>query len=512
MLKIAYFAGIEGDLIPLSRALNRIYQEKGEIVEVDAKTSRDLQNTPTYEAFCKYARESDLAIFRLMGGKDSCPGFDALVKQLKNKVKVHIQTGSPEELSIIREFSTVNSEERNLISKYIRYGGEKNFLNLLLFLVNHLKGKSSIFKEPQLLPWEGIYHPDFEDIPSLNEYMAKKYVSQRPTVLQGIITTNTLKKWEDTLQGLNPVDVSISVAMPEFDGVLITVPVAAKKYEVDSITGIKIAKYEPIPERLNKFVRLVLNWAKLKHIPNKRKKVAIIFHNYPPRNDRIGTAFGLDSPVSVWNILRDLKEAKYKLNYLPRDGQSLIKDIIDQVTNDRRWASSEELAKRTVDKVSIEQYIKWFEELPLEVQNKMIKAWGKPPGKLFNYKDELLIPGIINGNIFIGLQPPRGFLEDPAAIYYSPDHPIPHHYYAYYHWIRDVFKTNVIMHIGKHGSLEWLPGKSVGLSESCFPDIAISDLPNIYPYIINNPGEGTQTKRRSYCCIIDHLIPVMHNA
>ncbi|RLE14044.1 cobalamin biosynthesis protein CobN [Candidatus Aerophobetes bacterium] len=612
MLKIAYFAGIENDLIPLSRALNRIYREKGKIVEVDAKTSSDLQNTLTYEAFCKYAGESDLAIFRLMGGKDSCPGFDALVKQLKNKVKVHIQTDSPEELSIIREFSTVNSEERNLISKYIRYGGEKNFLNLLLFLVNHFKGKSFIFKEPQLLPWEGIYHPDFENIPSLNEYLAKKYVSQRPTVglwfyrshwvngntrtidalireiekqganvipvflqtlkdvnlgnkgaievaesyfirngkpiidvlvnlimfslsmftqsrkalkksksileklgvpvLQGITTTNTLKKWEGTLQGLNPVDVSISVAMPEFDGVLITVPVATKKYEVDSITGIKIAKYEPIPERINKFVRLVLNWAKLRHIPNREKKVAIIFHNYPPRNDRIGTAFGLDSPASVWNILRELKKAKYKLNYLPRDGQSLIKDIINQVTNDRRWASSEELAKRAVDKVSIKQYIKWFEELPLEVQDKMIKAWGKPPGKLFSYKNKLLIPGIINGNIFIGLQPPRGFLEDPAAIYHSPDHPIPHHYYAYYRWIRDVFKANVIMHIGKHGSLEWLPGKSVGLSESCFPDIAISDLPNIYPYIINNPGEGTQAKRRSYCCIIDHLIPVMHNA
>jgi len=613
MLKIAYFAGIENDLIPLSQALNRIYREKEKIVKIITKTSADLQDPPIYKTFCKYARESDLAIFRLMGGKDSCPGFDALVKQLKNKVKVHIQTGSPEELSITREFSTVTGEERNLISKYIRYGGEKNFLNLLLFLVNHFKGKSFIFKEPQLLPWEGIYHPDFEDIPSLNEYLTKKYVSQRPTVglwfyrswwvngntrtidvlireiekqganvipvflqtlkdvslenkgaievaesyfirngkpiidvlvnlimfslsmfvppskekmeknksileklgvpgLQGIMTTNTLEKWQNTIQGLNPVDVSISIAMPEFDGVLITVPVAAKKYEVDSITGIKIAKYESIPERINKFVRLVLNWAKLKHIPNKRKKVAIIFHNYPPRNDRIGTAFGLDSPVSVWNILRDLKEAKYKLNYLPNDGQSLIENIIKQVTNDRRWASSEELAKRAIDKVSRKQYIKWFEELPLEVQDKMVKAWGKSPGKLFNYKDELLISGIINGNIFIGLQPPRGFLEDPAAIYHSPDHPIPHHYYAYYRWIRDVFKANVIMHIGKHGSLEWLPGKSVGLSESCFPDIAISDLPNIYPYIINNPGEGTQAKRRSYCCIIDHLIPVMHNA
>jgi cobaltochelatase CobN len=170
------------------------------------------------------------------------------------------------------------------------------------------------------------------------------------------------------------------------------------------------------------------------------------------------------------------------------------------------------MATRAVDTVSGDLYRKWFCELPAGVQNKMTEAWGPPPGDLFVHEDRLIIPGIINGNVFIGLQPPRGFLEDPAAIYHSPDHPIPHHYYAYYRWIRDVFGADLVMHIGKHGSLEWLPGKGAGLSSSCFPDIAIDDLPNIYPYIINNPGEGTQAKRRSYCCIIDHLVPVMHNA
>ncbi|MDM7934399.1 MAG: cobaltochelatase subunit CobN, partial [Methanothrix sp.] len=159
-----------------------------------------------------------------------------------------------------------------------------------------------------------------------------------------------------------------------------------------------------------------------------------------------------------------------------------------------------------------DRYIQWFRELPSGVQGRMVEHWGEPPGGILVHEDRLLIPGILNGNIFIGLQPPRGFLENPSAIYHSPDIPMPHHYYAYYRWIRDVFRADLVMHIGKHGSLEWLPGKSVGLSSSCLPDIAISDLPNIYPYIINNPGEGTQAKRRSYCCIIDHLVPVMHNA
>jgi len=335
----------------------------------------------------------------------------------------------------------------------------------------------------------------------------------RVPIMKVILNHNTLEEWRNNPQGLNPIDVTMGISMPEFDGTLITVPVATRKVsETDPLTGARIITFEPIAERVSKAVRLSLNWARLGHIPTNEKKVAIIFHNYPPRNDQIGSAFGLDSPVSVWNILRDLKEAGYRLDYLPESGQTLIEDIIERLTNDRRWASPEEMAKRAVDKVSHEQYLGWFQQLPSEVQSKMTRAWGKPPGKVFNHRNKLLISGLINGNIFIGLQPPRGFLDDPAAIYHSPDHPIPHHYYAYYRWIRDIFKANAVMHIGKHGTLEWLPGKSVGLSQSCFPDIAISDLPNIYPYIINNPSEGTQAKRRSYCCIIDHLVPVMHNA
>ncbi|MFZ2536056.1 cobaltochelatase subunit CobN, partial [Methanothrix sp.] len=332
-------------------------------------------------------------------------------------------------------------------------------------------------------------------------------------VLKAIVTYNTLADWNESLQGCSPMDISMGIAMPEFDGMLITVPVAAReRTDIDPLTGARVIRFEPLPERTNKIVRLSLNWAKLRHIPNSQKKVAIIFHNYPPRDDRIGTAFGLDSPVSVLNIMKAMDDAGYTIERMPENGLALIEDVKSRLTLDRRWRSPEELAKRAIDSVTEGDYKDWFEQLPVAVQEKMTSAWGEAPGKLFVHKKNLIIPGVINGNIFIGLQPPRGFLEDPAAIYHSPDHPIPHHYYAYYRWIRDVFRADLVMHIGKHGSLEWLPGKSVGLSDSCFPDIAISDLPNIYPYIINNPGEGTQAKRRSYCCIIDHLVPVMHNA
>jgi len=329
-------------------------------------------------------------------------------------------------------------------------------------------------------------------------------------VLKAVLTWNTQQEWLSSTQGLNPIDIPPNIVMPEFDGNIITVPIATKSFcERDPLTGARVIKFAPIPDRVEKLVRLSLNWAKLKRKPNSEKKVAIILHNYPPRNDTIGDAFGLDSFESVLNIIRELKNRGYKVDYVPESSQKLIEAIMQYMTNDRRWASLKELAERAVATVPVNQYLEWFSELPEDVQEKMERQWGKPPGELFVYNDEILIAGTINGNVFIGLQPPRGFLEDPSSIYHSPDIPPPHYYYAYYRWIRDVFKADAIFHIGKHGTLEWLPGKSVGLSASCFPDLVIADMPNIYPYIINNPGEGTQAKRRSYCCIIDHLVPAM---
>ncbi|MDR2719396.1 MAG: cobaltochelatase subunit CobN [Nitrososphaerota archaeon] len=332
-------------------------------------------------------------------------------------------------------------------------------------------------------------------------------------ILKAITTCNTFEEWRDTMQGLNIMDIPSNVAMPEFDGALITVPVATmNSRQFDSSTGARIIRYKPIEERIKKVVCLALNWGRLRRLSNSQKKVAIIFHNYPPRNDTIGHAFGLDSSASVMNILQGLKQQGYTLDELPASSQELMDTIIAGLTNDCRWASPQDLNDQALDRISLQQYDQWFNDLPLKVTAKLEKDWGKRPGKIFTFNGKFLVAGIQNGNVYIGLQPPRGHLENSASIYHSPDLSISYHYHAYYRWIRDVFGANVIMHIGTHGSLEWLPGKSVGLSESCFPDIVISDLPNIYPYNMTVLGEGTQAKRRSYCCIIDHLIPVMHNA
>jgi cobaltochelatase CobN len=332
-------------------------------------------------------------------------------------------------------------------------------------------------------------------------------------ILKAIATYNTYETWRDSPLGLDFSEVAWNVAMPEFDGMIITVPIAARWIsEVDPITGTKITSHKSIPERLDKLVRLSINWGKLRYIPNEKKKVALFFHNYPPRNDHIGSAAGLDSAASAINLLRVMQKHGYLLDSLPENGKALMDSVINGLTNDQRWLSADELAERAVAKISHAQYVQWFNELPVDVREKMKKQWGKPPGDLFNYNGDLLVPGIMNGNVFIALQPPRGYTTDPESIYHSPDLVIPYHYHGYYRWIRDVFKADVVIHFGKHGTMEWLPGKSVGLSESCFPDIVISDLPNVYPYLIDDPGEGTGAKRRSYACLVDYLIPVMHNA
>ncbi|MCW4017812.1 MAG: cobaltochelatase subunit CobN [Candidatus Bathyarchaeota archaeon] len=607
-LKVAFATTNPSDTKPFMSALQSVNQRFGDVITARLWSggdfgNGDIKNFENIDQFIQFAKTSDVTIIHLFSSR---PEFDPIVSLLKSfNVKLFVICSG----SQILLDSTNEQKDCQNIYGYLKYGGKKNFENLLLFLLNRFVADSYAVAPPVLPVREGIYHPDFEYTPTLNEYMQKRVQPDKLTVgiwfhqshiqsedtdfvdslireieqqdanvlpvffsnykegseeshglaclienyflkegkptvdvvisalffsfcmsqegskvssalarlgvpvLKAVLTCNSFEDWRDTIQGLSVTDIPSQVALPEFDGFLITVPIGTMVFaQTNASTGDHIIRYLPIPERINKLVRLSLNWAKLRHIPNSEKKVAIFFHNYPPRNDTIGHVFGLDSSVSAMSILQNLKKQSFKLDGLPESAQKLMDDVINGLTNDQRWLSADALAERAVAKVSGTQYAKWFGELPKDARDKMVKSWGAPPGKVFNHNGKLLIAGILNGNVFIALQPPRGFLENSAAIYHDPDLAMSHHYYAYYRWIRDVFKADVVIHLGTHGSLEWLPGKSVGLSASCFPDAAISDLPNVYPYIITNPGEGAQAKRRSYCCIIDHLIPVMHNA
>ncbi|BBB92161.1 MAG TPA: cobaltochelatase subunit CobN [Methylomusa anaerophila] len=325
-------------------------------------------------------------------------------------------------------------------------------------------------------------------------------------VLQAYGLLQPCQDWQDSIEGMTPMEVSCSISMPEFDGIIHGVPVAAKENLPDGTR-----RYLPIPDRLAAVVRKAGKWARLRRKANSEKKIAIIFHNYPATNSNIGSAQGMDSPASIRLLLQHMAARGYRVDHIPADSQTLMNELLAQATNDRRFLTDEQI-ENAPGKVSEVQYRQWFGELAAENQEQLRREWGAPPGDVFYYDGELLVPGMLNGNIFITVQPPRGFGEDPGKILHSPDCAPTHHYLAYYHWVRDIWQADAVVHVGTHGTLEWLPGKGMGLSRQCYPDLAIGDLPNVYPYLITIVGEGIQAKRRGAACLIGHLPPPMSHA
>lgn len=326
-------------------------------------------------------------------------------------------------------------------------------------------------------------------------------------VFQVMTTMQSYEEWQSSVKGLDSLSLSWSVFQPEFDGQVITYPFATTEYEETALGSKKYAS--PIKDRIDNIVALAINWAKLRHMENGDKKIAIILHNNPPRNDNIGGAAGLDTPASVCEMVKRLEEIGISTEYHFTEGKEIIDRITAGLTNDGRWMSPESMLEKSIDTVKKDKYTEWFDTFIPRVQENLMKYWKEPVGDFMAVDDQLLVPGILNGYIFIGLQPPRAFEEKAEEMYHNTDIPCPHQYIGFYNWVERIFKANVIIHVGTHGTIEWLPGKEVGLSKDCFSDICIGTLPHLYPYIINAVGEGTQAKRRTYATLLDHMIPSM---
>ncbi|MES3516046.1 MAG: cobaltochelatase subunit CobN, partial [Natronomonas sp.] len=327
-------------------------------------------------------------------------------------------------------------------------------------------------------------------------------------VLQTITTMRSRSRYDANDTGVMGFELALSVALPEFDGNVITHPISGKERTEDE-AGIGSApkQHFPIEDRIDHAASLAVNWARLRYLDNEEKQVAVVLHNYPPSDDGIGTAFGLDSPESTVNLLEAMDERGYALGgTVPDSGQELIETLTAQLTLDDRWVAPEDVRERSVDVVSRAQYDEWWATADDEFRDNVTAEWGEPPERPF------AIPGVEFGNVLVTVQPPRGFGLDPEKVYHDSDLQPPHDYFAFYSWLREEFAADAVVHLGTHGSLEWLPGKTVGLDAESAPDALVSDLPNIYPYIVNNPGEGTQAKRRSYATVVDYLTPPMASA
>ncbi|MFB9525388.1 cobaltochelatase subunit CobN [Nonomuraea roseola] len=330
-------------------------------------------------------------------------------------------------------------------------------------------------------------------------------------ILQGLCLTTSRQAWEENDDGLSPLDAASQVAIPEFDGRIITVPFSFKEVDEDGLTV-----YVADPERAARVAGTAVRHARLRHVPNADKKLVVMLSAYPTKHARIGNAVGLDTPASTVKLLARLAEAGYDLGEgLPgvadQDGDALIHALIAAGGQDQEWLTEEQLAANPV-RIPSATYIEWYATLPEELREAMERHWGPPPGELFTHEGDIVLAALRAGNVVVMVQPPRGFGENPIAIYHDPDLPPSHHYLAAYRWLSAEFGAHAMVHVGKHGNLEWLPGKSAGLSAACGPDAALGDLPLVYPFLVNDPGEGTQAKRRAHAVLVDHMVPPMARA
>jgi cobaltochelatase CobN len=331
-------------------------------------------------------------------------------------------------------------------------------------------------------------------------------------VVQGICATSRREAWLGSAAGLSPLDTAWQVAIPEFDGRIVSVPFSFKERLGErNPVGASLTLYRADPERTARLAGLAARFARLGRIPNPQRKVALLLSNYPTKHSRVGNAVGLDTPASAVKLLREMKEAGYEIEGVPEEGDDLIHALIAAGGHDLEFLTEEQL-RGAVGKLDAGRYAEWFAGLPESLRGNVEGHWGPPPGELYVEDGEIAVAGLRFGNLLVGIQPPRGFGENPIAIYHDPDLPPTHHYLAAYWWIIEEFGADAIVHLGKHGTLEWLPGKSLGLSSSCAPDAALKDVPLFYPFVVNDPGEGTQAKRRAHATVVDHLIPPMTRA
>ncbi|MEU1413141.1 cobaltochelatase subunit CobN [Streptomyces sp. NPDC005731] len=325
-------------------------------------------------------------------------------------------------------------------------------------------------------------------------------------VLQGLCLTSSRSAWDASDAALTPMDAAMQVAIPEFDGRLVTVPFSFKEQGPDDVPV-----YVADPERSARVAGIAVRHALLKHKPNAEKRLALVFTAYPTKHSRVGNAVGLDTPASAVRVLDALRDAGYGLTEYPAGGDELIHRLIEAGGHDVEWLTEEQLASAPA-RVPLADYRAWFDTLDPELRKAMVEAWGEPPGGLYVDGDDIVLASLRFGNVVVLIQPPRGFGENPIAIYHDPDMPPSHHYMAAYRWLENTFRADAIVHMGKHGTMEWLPGKGLGLSRGCAPDAVLGDLPLIYPFIVNDPGEGTQAKRRGHATVVDHLVPPMARA
>lgn len=346
-------------------------------------------------------------------------------------------------------------------------------------------------------------------------------------VLQVILSGGDAQTWTETMRGLTAREIAMNVALPEVDGRLLTRAISFKtEAYFDEATECAITAYRARDDRVRFVADLAANWVGLAQSKIADRKVALLLANYPNKDGRLANGVGLDTPAATVHVLNEMKNAGYTVEDEVETSDDLMARIMAGPTN---WLT-DRTKRAGGETLSLAAYLEAYDALPDDLRRRIEERWGRPQDDPFFLSEEILPGSVSNGapgrarggcfalslhrfgNAVVGVQPARGYNIDPEETHHSPDLPPPHNYLAFYFWLRTEFGAHAIVHMGKHGNLEWLPGKAVALSESCFPEAALGPMPHIYPFIVNDPGEGTQAKRRAQAVIIDHLTPSMTRA
>ena len=328
-------------------------------------------------------------------------------------------------------------------------------------------------------------------------------------VMQIIFSAANEESWAEGERGLSARDIAMNVALPEVDGRLLTRAVSFKGEAYrDEVTECPITAYRARGDRIAFVASLAANWARIGAKANADKRVALILANYPNKDGRLANGVGLDTPAATIGTLKALAEAGFQIENAPPDSAALMTEITAGPTN---WLTDR--AQRTGgERMSLEAYSETYKALPYNTRQRIEDRWGAPETDPFVEDGAFALSILRHGNAVVGVQPARGYNIDPKDTYHAPDLVPPHNYLAFYFWLRHEFGADAMVHMGKHGNLEWLPGKAVALSEECLPEAVFGPTPHLYPFIVNDPGEGTQAKRRTQAVIIDHLTPPMTRA
>ena len=327
-------------------------------------------------------------------------------------------------------------------------------------------------------------------------------------VLQVIFSGSSAAAWATSSQGLSPRDLAMNVVLPELDGRIITSAASFKEAgDWHAETECSIMSYRPQQSRIDRIADLAAAWVKLRLLDAAERRVAIVLANYPNRDGRIANGVGYDTPASTVAILDALAAAGYRVDAPPRHGNDVIAELMRGPTN-----SGANPDAPTDALLPLATYRSFFDRLPSAAREALLARWGAVEQDPFCRQGVFRLPVRLHGHVAIAIQPARGYNIDPKSTYHDAALVPPHGYLAFYVWLREVFGAHAVIHNGKHGNLEWLPGKATALSDECWPDIALGPLPQLYPFIVNDPGEGTQAKRRTAAVIIDHLTPPLARA